>query len=318
MNINGHKVEWPFPLKLLIGASLWFISFSLFSLIGIGIASAFTGLKFSDIQAMNPGIHSSTFTLGLKIIQLFEDIGMFVVPALFLPFIFFQKGPASFIGFKSQSTLLLMLLAILLILCIQPLISITGYLNEMVRLPGFLSGLEQEIRDMENKNQAMMQQFLNMHGPGDFIINIFIVAVLPAFAEELFFRGFVQRSLQHWMRNENLAVIFAALIFSFIHFEFYGFVPRFLLGLLMGYAYLWSGDLKIAMLIHFTNNFFDLSLSYFMKQDVKTSGAEPVPGFPQILFLLSSMILLAFLLYVFKMRAQAAQLIWYEGDQNEE
>ena len=77
---------------------------------------------------------------------------------------------------------------------------------------------------------------------------------MPAIGEEFFFRGVLQRLFSEWFRNAHVAIIVTAFIFSAIHFQFYGFIPRFLLGLFLGYMFYWSGTLWLPIIIHFINN----------------------------------------------------------------
>ncbi len=314
---EGIQAFIPLYLRILMGISLWFISYAVFTFIGLWIASAATGVSVMGFNIDSLDAKSPPFATGLKIIQVFSDIGLFVIPALVLPFVFFQRGPVSFMGMLKRTSLVVFLIAMCMALCIQPLVSVTALMNEHLVLPHFLSGLEQQMQNLEKKNEALMDTFLKMHGPIDFLINTLIIAVLPAIAEELFFRGFLQKTLQIRIKNGTTVVIVTAFIFRCIHLEFYGFLPRFILGLLLGYAYLWSGDIKVPILIHFTNNFLDLCLSYFTPQAGKIVASQNSLDMIQIILCVLSLFVLALLMYVFKMKTHINTAISYEGDQNE-
>ncbi len=312
---EGSQAFMPFYLRIMIGASLWFISYAVISFLGLWIASSITGTSLATFSLGNFENKGPAFAAGLKIIQLFSDLGLFVVPALILPFIIFQHNAVAFMGMKKRTSFAVFILAICLALGIQPLVTVSAYFNEHLVLPHFLSGMEQQMQAMEKKNEGLMKSFLQMHGIWDFIINTVIIAILPAVAEELFFRGFLQKALQIGLKRSHLAVIATAFIFSFIHLEFYGFLPRFLLGLLLGYAYLWSGDIKVPILIHFTNNFMDLCLSYYSGSVETGSGVQNSFGIMQILFSIVSLFVLAYLVYIFKIKLkQQDSMIPYEGN----
>jgi membrane protease YdiL (CAAX protease family) len=168
-----------------------------------------------------------------------------------------------------------------------PLLELCISLNQQMHLPGFLKSIEEGMRAAEDANNALTKQFIVMHNWQDLVVNTLIVGALAAFAEELFFRGFLQRTLFHWLRRKHLAVILTAAIFSFIHFQFYGFLPRMMLGVLLGYLYLWSGDIRVSMLVHFLNNFTTLLVAYAYN----LQGAELDPGtaneYPAYLYILS-------------------------------
>ena len=115
---------------------------------------------------------------------------------------------------------------------------------------------------------------------GGLLLGLIVIAVLPAVGEELLFRGVGQRKLYELFGNPHAAIWTAALLFSAIHFQFYGFFPRLLLGALFGYIYYWSGNLWYAIAAHFVNNAFLLIMLYLRQQgsidfDVESSEAAP-------------------------------------------
>jgi len=315
---QGIQAFMPIYLRIVLGISLWFISYAVMSFIGLAIASAATGISITGFSTEIFNDKNPMLGTGLKIIQVFSDIGLFVIPALVLPLIIFQQGPVSFMGIRKHTSILIFLIAVCMALSIQPVVSATAILNQHLVLPHFMSGLEQQMQSLEKKNEALMETFLKMHGPFDFFINTLIIAVLPAIAEELFFRGFLQKTLQLRIKSGGTAVIVTAFIFSFIHLEFYGFLPRFILGILLGYAYLWSGDIKVPILIHFTNNFMDLCLSYFTSQGSKANGNENSFDTAQLVLCFMSLFVLAILAYVFKMKAKPNLIMSYESNKNED
>jgi len=315
---EGLQAFMPHYLRILMAISLWFISYAVFTFIGLSIASAATGIPIMGFNIDGLDTKNSSFASGLKIIQLFSDMGLFIIPALVLPFIIFQKGPVSFMGMQKRTSFLAFVIAVCMALCIQPLVSVTAIVNQHLVLPHFMNGLEQQMQNLEKKNESLMEAFLKMHGPFDFFINTLIIAVLPAVAEELFFRGFLQKTLQTRLKNGGTAVIITAFIFSFIHLEFYGFLPRFILGLLLGYAYLWSGDIKVPVLIHFTNNFMDLCLSYFTPQADKATAAQNSFDNMQLVFCFLSLFALTFLAFMLKKNIHQNPTISYEGNKNED
>ena len=85
-------------------------------------------------------------------------------------------------------------------------------------------------------------------------INLLMIAIIPAIGEEFFFRGLLQRIFSNWVRNTHWGIIISAFLFSAIHMQFYGFFPRFLLGAMFGYLFVWSGSLWLPVLAHFINN----------------------------------------------------------------
>ena len=165
------------------------------------------------------------------------------------------------------------MLSIGIMLTALPLINLLVSWNEQIRLPESLSGLEQLMQQMEAQADQLLQNFLTYQNGAWWVLllNLLVLAVLPAIGEELTFRGVLQQLLcgqpstlnvQPSTINNHLAVWVTAFIFSFIHFQFYGFIPRLLLGALLGYALLWSGNIRYSMIMHGTNNALSVLLFY--------------------------------------------------------
>ena len=118
---------------------------------------------------------------------------------------------------------------------------------------------------LEEKSAELLRQFMNTPSFAGFLVNLGLMALLPAIGEELTFRGVLLHTLTTRTQNRtpHLAIWVTAIIFSFVHFQFYGFVPRMLMGALLGYMLCWTGSLWIAMLMHFTNNAI-VTILYFI------------------------------------------------------
>jgi hypothetical protein len=107
---------------------------------------------------------------------------------------------------------------------------------------------------------------LTMNSFSDFLLVIGVVALVPALAEEFFFRGFLQQFFQKWVKSAHVAVIITAFIFSTVHMQFFGFLPRFLLGLLLGYLFLYSQRIWTSVYFHFINNLSNILYLYIFKE----------------------------------------------------
>jgi membrane protease YdiL (CAAX protease family) len=117
-----------------------------------------------------------------------------------------------------------------------------------------MHSLEVRIKSMEETAGRLTGLFLTGGDGFTLALNMFMIAVLPALGEEFLFRGVIQRLLTEWTANKHVGVWMAAFIFSFIHFQFYGFLPRFLLGLYFGYLLVWSSCIWVPVTGHFINN----------------------------------------------------------------
>ncbi|MDO7845200.1 CPBP family intramembrane metalloprotease [Hymenobacter sp. M29] len=193
-----------------------------------------------------------------------------------------------------------------LMLVLMPLMSVVIAWNAGAHFPGFLHDFEGWARASEDR-AAVLTKFLTRFNSGTrFAVAVVVVALVPAVAEELVFRGVIQKNLVRWF-SPHVGVWLAAAIFSAIHVQFFGFVPRFLLGLVLGYLYLWSGNILVSMAAHFTQNAFQLLLVYLTQRGQFGWGFDPDSNeaLPWWLVLPSGL-LTAALLYVLSQRMAAA------------
>jgi uncharacterized protein len=115
----------------------------------------------------------------------------------------------------------------------------------------------------EELSNNLMMRFLNVNGVGWLLFNLFFMAVVPAICEELLFRGALIGVLKLMVKNKHLVVVLSAIIFSAIHMQFFSFMSRFALGLVLGYAYVYSGSIIPAIVAHFVNNAISVIGFYF-------------------------------------------------------
>ena len=198
----------------------------------------------------------------LKWVQFFQSASMFLLPPLCMAYLW-SKNPLGWLKVKGERSKVKgeVLWAVALMLVALPAINLLGYMNKQMVLPAFLEPLEQWMKTSEEGAKVLIEQFMNVTTFGGLIINILLMALLPAVAEELTFRGVLQRLLtprliasSPYRQTPHIAIWCSALLFSAIHLQFYGFVPRMLMGALFGYMLVWTGRLWIPILMHFTNN----------------------------------------------------------------
>ena len=154
--------------------------------------------------------------------------------------------------------------------------------NASLSFPDFLKDFENWAREIETKAGEVTKFLTTFDSFGDFIIGMVVIAVLPGIGEELVFRGFLQPTLYRATNNIHVAIWLSAILFSAIHVQFFGFVPRMLLGALFGYLYYWSGNLILPMFAHFLNNAFSVLGIYLyqlgkIKTNIEDTSAAPWP-----------------------------------------
>ncbi len=287
MKIAGRFASLPISLKLLL--------LLVFILTGV----AFTAMLVT-IAFVIAGVDVASFTTGslstglLKTMQLATTLGMLGLPGLLAMLAYGYRDVVSRTNITVMGAVLLLAFALL------PVNEWLGVWNYGLNLPDFLQGLEDSIRQSEEQTAKLIKQFLLMDGPTDLLFNLVVVALAPAVCEELLFRGALQR-IFHERFDIHLAILAAAVVFSGFHMQFLGFVPRLVLGVVLGYLYAWSGKLVYPMLLHFVNNASVVVLVYIMGPEMlETQEATLTASSPFVVLLLGVGISAAAMYYIYK------------------
>lgn len=149
--------------------------------------------------------------------------------------------------------------------------------NENIVFPQAFNQLETSLKASENSSKLLLNTLLSGSGINILIVNILLIAVLPAIGEELFFRGLLQSHLNDYFKNPHIGIFISAFLFSAIHFQFYGFFPRLILGLIFGYLVFYSGSILSSIIAHFFNNALAVIIVYFqnlgkLNQEIESFG----------------------------------------------
>ncbi|NND05527.1 MAG: CPBP family intramembrane metalloprotease [Saprospiraceae bacterium] len=181
--------------------------------------------------------------LSLMILHSFS----FLVPSIIFIILFYRIDPGYYLILDKPVTFQWLLVGVVMLFVSMPLIQYSYVINQMVPLPSWMT-------QMETETNTTIQRMLKMERPSILLMNLLLMAVLPAIGEELLFRGIIQKIGYKMLHNPSISVWLTALLFSAIHFQFEGFLPRFLLGLFLGYLFYWTKQLLLPMIVHFVNN----------------------------------------------------------------
>ena len=172
-------------------------------------------------------------------------------------------------------------------------------------MPEKFSAIETWMRNKEASAQLITDQLLNVHSLGALVLLIFVIGILTGIGEEALFRGLLQKLLWEKTGNKHAAIWIGAIIFSTVHFQFFGFIPRMLLGAFFGYLLVWSGNIWLPITAHFFNNSITVvfryienqgyELSYFEKLGTMENGTWDIAVYSLILFVLCSYTLYKYL-----------------------
>lgn len=193
----------------------------------------------------------------LKLFQAIQSLAIFVMPPFVVAYLWSAR-PLEWLGLSSFPSWRITVSALLWLLVAIPGINLLAYWNSHISLPEALSGLEQMMQLMEERAASLTKQFLETATVAGLCVNILVLAFLPALGEELSFRSVLLR-----LFGSTSAAIWAmAVIFSALHGQFYGFVPRMLMGVVFGYMVVWSGSLWTSVSMHFLNNALAVVTAY--------------------------------------------------------
>ncbi|HEY0055570.1 MAG TPA: CPBP family intramembrane glutamic endopeptidase [Pedobacter sp.] len=226
------------------------------------------------------------------------SVGAFVIP----PIIYARlqsRMPLRYLNIKPPKPLWLFLITILLMLCITPFLEWSVYVNQQMKLPAFLASVETWMKYKEMEAEILTKALLVMKSYDSLFINLLIIAVIPAVGEELIFRGCIQRIISRATNNYHIGIWGAAIIFSAIHLQFYGFLPRMLLGALFGYLFVYSKSLLVPILAHFYNNGVAVISAFVLQQQDKSLDTLTKPEHQKWYLVILSVIFAGFLIRMF-------------------
>lgn len=242
-----------------------------------------------------------------KILLVAQQLGIFLVPAILLAVV--EKKPLStFYQLSRPKTSLLFWVAVLSV-CWLPIMSLVNEWNQQMALPGFLKGIEQWMRAKEDEAAQLTLALLKMDGvvPA-LLVNLVVIAVVPAICEEFLFRGAVQRTALRMTANPHLAVWFSAIVFSAIHLQFYGFLPRMLLGAAFGYLCLWTGNIWYAVFAHFLNNAYAVIAAFYLQAQQRPYQQAEEVDLPWYGYLMSAILTLVLFNLVRKLAVRESKI----------
>ncbi|MBE0674690.1 MAG: CPBP family intramembrane metalloprotease [Bacteroidales bacterium] len=252
------------------------------------------GVDLSSFKNVVAGLDADMGSL--KYLQAAQHISLFILPVLFWSWLS-DGNLTTYTGLGriplAENILLIMLMAFLLF----PVNSYASSINQGLRLPEWLSGVETWILGREAAGEKITIALMSTGNIAGLVTNLLVLAILPAFGEELFFRGFLQKNLGNILQSGHLAVVVTAIIFSTLHFQFLGFLPRFLLGVFYGYLFLWSQSVWLPVIAHFVNNAVPVMLSYLYGWSTVNSTSNEIATDKPVLPAVSLIALVALMLY---------------------
>ncbi len=257
-NIEQERHSW---IKLIVILS-WLFLYGLVTVLGSGNDIA---LNLDDPKV-----------IGLLYIgQVVGVVILFIAPT-FLFAGFWTRARIGYLGLSAKPAFNTLIIASLGILLALPVINWLSDLNQQMHLPSAFNGMETWMKNSEAKAAEMTDVFTKGTSVGVLLLNLFVVAFLAAFSEELFFRGMLQKVLIECFKNKHAGIWIGAIFFSAFHMQFFGFLPRMLMGAYLGYLFLWSGSIWPGMIAHFVNNGTAVFLVWLSNKGIISADADKI------------------------------------------
>lgn len=238
-------------LLLLLGLILLMAILSAFG--GIVFGALLFDASFAELTGFITNPDSSKAVAFLKFYQLVNQIGIFILPVIFFAFLV-SDNSIDYLSISTYPKLISILVGGLIIYTVLPFNGYLDEINSQLGFPDFMSGVEDWMKSKEEQAMKLTEILLQTNNIAGLMVNIVIVAIVPAIGEELLFRGVLLKLLKQMTKNVHVAVILSAVIFSAIHLQFYGFLPRMMLGIVLGYLFVFTSNLWVPIFVHFLNN----------------------------------------------------------------
>lgn len=210
-----------------------------------GLLAAACGFSGTDSLLNDPDM--------MRGFQFISTVGTFLLPSLALAWCC-STHVKEYLSIRLLPQAELLGLTFASMFLISPAISLIGALNQQMSLPEFMAPVENWMRQQEETAQYLMDLLLRDSSPLTLFSNLIVIAVMAGITEEFLFRGALQRILERWTPNPHLVIWTAAILFSLFHLQFFGFLPRMLLGAYFGYLLYWGKNIWLPVFAHFTNN----------------------------------------------------------------
>ncbi|MBK8194424.1 MAG: CPBP family intramembrane metalloprotease [Lewinellaceae bacterium] len=282
--LASPKKDWPQVRVVLIAQfALFVLCISVYQV--IGMLAGWADNPALTAEATSAERWNTRLQLGLGHLLGFGVAGFLTVWLFYRNNSGKRPGWQDYLGVRRLPGLQTVFLAIMMMAVSLPLVLFLLNINQMIPLPDFL-------KSAEDQAEEAIKGLLIMDNSAELLANLFIIALLPAIGEELVFRGVVQQQLMRRIANPWVALLVSAAVFSFVHFQFEGFLSRMLLGLILGWLYWRTRNFWVPAIAHFFNNGLQVAGQYFYSKDISTIDLEQDIQVPWFAALLSTILIL--------------------------
>jgi membrane protease YdiL (CAAX protease family) len=233
----------------------WILSFAVAAFASILI---WWGMTDKSIMTMQDELLKPENLNAFKMIQVVSTVIMFFLPA-YITARSASSQPFKRLGFVSSLKTDRLILSVAIMLCVLPLVGFLADLNEAIPISAKLRKI---FESMESDYNEQIKKIIIFKSPLDYVTALIVIAFFPALVEEVFFRGAMQQIFMRWFVQPWLVIFITSMVFSAIHFSWYGFIPRIALGMMLGSIFYYTGNLWYSIAAHFFNNALMVTILY--------------------------------------------------------
>jgi membrane protease YdiL (CAAX protease family) len=236
-------------------------------IIGMAIIVPLYGLNtISQLATLSSGSGTQLIN-SLWILQITSTtIPLFIAPVIFSRFL--TQQPQTYLKTTIKIPVLLFVLVFVIMFFASPVMEWLVNINQKMHFPHWLQGVYDWMKEHEDEAAKETQVLLQMKTLGAMFFDLLVIGLLTAIAEEFLFRGSIQTIFTRWTKNYHWGIWITAILFSAFHLEFFGFLPRLMLGVFFGYFVAWSGSIWTGVWGHFINNGTAVVMTYLFQNKI--------------------------------------------------
>jgi membrane protease YdiL (CAAX protease family) len=286
-------------MLLLLGLVILFSIITAFG--GLLIGKIYLETDISSLATMLANPQGEKVIAFTKVFQLLNQVGVFILPVMLFAFLV-SKSSISYLKLSKTPLAVSVMIAAIIVFTILPFLNYISQLNMEMSFPESLKWLEEWMTAKEEQAQTLTRAFLKADTISGLLINIFIIALIPAIGEELLFRGALLRLFGEIFKNVHLAVFVSAILFSLFHLQFFGFFPRLLLGIILGYLFVFTQNLWVPMVFHFVNNAASVIVYFLHENNMTSINVDDFGSSNNLVYIIGSLLITIWLIIMLRQK----------------
>lgn len=283
--------------KLVLLLGLIILSSLLSAFTGLLIGKLFFGVSFNSLSEIVSNPQTPDEISFLKYYQLINQVGVFILPVVVFSYLV-SSSLSGYLSFNRKPRILSILISGLVIYTLLPFNQYLLNLNQNIIFPEVFSGVEQWMKNYETQAENLTDAFLRTSSVWVLMGNLLIVAVVPAIGEEWLFRGVLLKLFRQITGNYHWAIVISAFLFAALHLQFMSFLPRFTLGLLLGYLFVITRNLWAPIFAHFVNNASSVIIYYMHYNGSINVSVEDFGTTPNVVYIIGSLLITIWLMFI--------------------